>query len=242
MECEGIDLVVLAGGQANRMGALCQGLPKALLPIRNIPFLAYQLAEIKRLCPIRQVILCVRKDTAQAFANTGLATNILEDSTPWDTGGTILRAADLENLSDPFLAANGDVLFRMDGAQLAIAAHQKGAAMSVVRISDSARFGSLDLHEGMVRGFREKSGLHEPNWINAGLYAFTKASLRKFPRQKCSFEYEMAPVFAKRGHLAALLNPGPFIDIGTPEDYARADDFIVAHNFSIQGQIFERTA
>lgn len=220
------DLVVLAGGSATRMGPLCEGLPKALLPVAGMPFLVLQLSALARWHRLRRIVICVRRGTEPMFRNYDRVLNqsfdIIEELTPMGTGGAILHAMEKRPLSDPFLAINGDVLFRMDTPGLLDMAARDGAALAAVTVPDSGRFGTVQVRNGRVTGFAEKTGLAIPDLINTGLYAFTHRALDGFSAP-ASFEYDIAPALSQRGQLGAVCIESPFIDIGTPESYAVAD-------------------
>jgi D-glycero-alpha-D-manno-heptose 1-phosphate guanylyltransferase len=220
------DLVVLAGGNATRMGLLCEGLPKALLPVAGVPFLIWQLKALARWYNLRRVVICARQGTEPMFRNydriTAYTFDIIEELRPLGTGGAILHAMEKRPLSDPFLAINGDVLFRMDTPGLLDMAAFRGAALAAVTVPDAGRFGTVQVQDGMINGFAEKTGLASPGLINTGLYAFSHKVLSSFSGP-ASFEYDIAPVLCRRGQLGAVCIESPFIDIGTPESYAMAD-------------------
>jgi len=226
---ENIDLVILAGGAATRLGTMAGQTPKALLPVSGVPFMALQVAEMARNARIRRVLACVRKGAAHHFREFARTLQyplvILEENEPLGTGGAILNALDQPGLSDPFIVANGDVLFRMDTGRLVSAARLHGAALSVINVPDAARFGAVAIEEGKITRFAEK-GSTGPGLISAGLYAFTHKHLNSFERCPCSFETDIAPVLAGRNCMAAVPMNGPFIDIGTPRNLASADRFV----------------
>lgn len=227
-----VDLVVLAGGAATRLGALSQGMPKPLLPVRGLPFLAYPISRLAKTVRLGRIIPIVKKGAADQFRNS-LSTlpyplRIIEENYPVGTGGAILSARDSAGLSDPFLVMNGDVLFRMDGQALVAAARTHGAAIAAIHVPDAGRFGALDVKNGMVSAFREKEAGAGAGLINAGLYAFTAESLKGFETRPCSFERDIAPVLAAGGRLAAVEAAGPFLDIGTPETLVSAEAFVRA--------------
>lgn len=227
-----LDLVVLAGGAATRMGPVCKDIPKSLLPVDGLPFLSMPLATLEASGFDGRVVLCARTGFRAAFENLKNDIEIVEEKEPLGTGGAILNALAKTRLSDPFLVINGDVLFRMDASAVAEAARKQGAALAAIHVPDAQRFGRLEMAKGCVEAFLEKSGNQGAGVINAGLYAFTHAALRGFSCKPCSFEREIAPVLASRGQLAAVVAKGPFIDIGTLQAYAALEDFIAANGFA----------
>jgi NDP-sugar pyrophosphorylase family protein len=74
-----------------------------------------------------------------------------------------------------------------------------------------------------VTGFAEK-GEAGAGWINGGIYVLGSAALTAIARapEAFSLEREVLPTLAAAGKLAAYRSRSRFIDIGIPEDYARA--------------------
>jgi len=95
-------------------------------------------------------------------------------------------------------------------------------------MEDTQRYGRLNLsRKGRIEAFLEKNpSAAGPGVINAGVYLFSAAMIGKI----CSLEgpslehdvFETLPA----GTLNAVIGEGPFIDIGTPEDLARAEDVL----------------
>ena len=107
---------------------------------------------------------------------------------------------------------------------------QMGTLRSILcaPVDDTARYGRLDISsEGRIRAFLEKdSGLSGPGVINAGVYLFSAAMLDTIDEMPGpSLERD---VFEKlpAGTLNAVTGEGAFIDIGTPDDLARAADVL----------------
>lgn len=233
-----IDIVVLAGGAATRLGALAAQTPKSLLQVSGLPFVLWPLFRIHRTTKLGRIIVSARAGQAAMF-RAALSDHIkklqkdlviIEENSPIGTGGAILSMVGQAAPGDPFLVLNGDVCFALDAGALARAARERGAAMAAVAVPDSRAFGTLEIDGGRVAAYREKqpATMPRPGVINAGLYAFTHAVLKDFPPGPCSFEHDIAPVLVARGQLGAVVAPGPFLDIGTPESYAAAPAMLEA--------------
>ena len=62
-----------------------------------------------------------------------------------------------------------------------------------------------------------------PAWVNGGVYAFASRVWDYIPGAgAASLEREVLPRLAAEGRLAAFEAEGEFWDIGTPEDWERA--------------------
>lgn len=222
------DLVILAGGAASRLGKTAAQTPKSMLSVSGQPFLIWQLAELARTGKPRRVFITVRKGTVHVFKDLANKTNypieIIEEDSQLGTGGAILNALKLPGLSDPFIVANGDVLFRMNVPALLASARTNGAAIATVMVPDASRFGQVTVAGDKVVAFHER-GMKGSGLINAGLYAFTKPALRGFAGTH-SFETDIAPGLVRQGKLASVPTISAFIDIGTPETLQMADTFV----------------
>lgn len=73
-----------------------------------------------------------------------------------------------------------------------------------------------------MTGFTEKTGLvSAPGLINAVVYILERAILDYIPEGPASLDRDVFPQILQHG-VYALERRGMFIDIGVPEDYARA--------------------
>jgi NDP-sugar pyrophosphorylase family protein len=147
-----------------------------------------------------------------------------KEKSPLGTAGAIrLAAPHLQNVAD-FFVVNGDSIVDADLDQLYQFHRRRGgiATITVVREQNAARYGTVDVDEtGKIRQFIEKGGANVPGVINAGLYVFSSNVLNLIPTGAVSLEKTVFPALLDRGVFAFEQN-GFFIDIGTPEDYARA--------------------
>ncbi|MBK8185459.1 MAG: hypothetical protein IPK63_22170 [Candidatus Competibacteraceae bacterium] len=131
--------------------------------------------------------------------------------------------------SDTALVLNGDSYCGVDFAKFwrRHCSCQAAATMLLVNISDTRRFGSVQVAtDGRILRFQEKRETSEPGSINAGVYLLARQLLQSIPTTRpVSLEREIFPTWIGEdfyGHLAT----GPFLDIGTPESYALADKFL----------------
>ena len=106
--------VILAGGLGTRMRALCDSLPKAMIPVLGKPFLFYQLEWLARQ-NVRQVLLCIgyRGSLISAAVRDGAKFGLSvayadEGEAPRGTGGALRLAHDLGLLEEGFFVLYGD--------------------------------------------------------------------------------------------------------------------------------------
>src|SRR5918911_2733002 len=112
----GLDLVeaiILAGGQATRMGDAARGQPKALVPVAGHPLAEYQVSQLVRAGVGRVIVSCAAGQAALFEAKlSGLGAEIVavEEPEPLGRGGGLRFAAQAREETGPVYALNGDEL------------------------------------------------------------------------------------------------------------------------------------
>ena len=87
------------------------------------------------------------------------------------------------------------------------------------------RYGTVLLEGSDIVKFQEKQVGLPFGIINGGIYWVNKALLEEMPTQeKFSFESEVLEKKVTQNKLGGYISQGLFIDIGIPEDYARAQE------------------
>ncbi len=230
-------IFILAGGLGTRLKPRFGELPKALAPLGGRPFLARQLEWLVA-AGVRDAVLCTGygADAVRAALGDGAALGIaLQHSVeeePLGTGGALQLAEHF--VTGPCLVANGDTLAPCDPWALERVRWESGAlgAVALFRVADAAGRGRVELGaDGGVARFVEKDPTQAgAAWVNGGLYAFAPEMWRRMPRPPSgrsampfSLERDVLPALAAEGRLAALPVEGEFYDIGTPEDWERAE-------------------
>lgn len=222
------EVIVLAGGLGTRLRASVPDLPKPLAPVAGRPFLAW-LLDMHAAQGVRKVILAVGYRAGQvrlAIGSRWQGMDVVysEETEPLGTGGAIALALG-KVAGDAVHVVNGDTFLRYGLAGLEQATRAGGAAIGVAlaRVPDVGRYGAVDLDAaGRVLAFREKGGTGE-GLINAGSYyladpgAVTVAGQARF-----SFEADILQPAVGQGRVLGWDEARNFIDIGVPEDYARA--------------------
>jgi len=223
--------VILAGGRGGRLGALVQATPKPLLDVGGWPFIAWL---IRGLCQagVEEVLLltgylgdAIEAALPHISANLPrpIALRCLREPAPAGTGGAVRLAA--AELDEKFLLLNGDSWLDFNLTQLLTDAARgpKSAVGRIVlqQLPDTGRFGVVECEGDRVTAFRDRPATPRPGLINAGIYFFSRAVLNDIP-PAAALERDVLPVLAARGVLHCTIAEGYFIDIGVPEDLARA--------------------
>lgn len=219
--------IVLAGGLGMRLRSAVPDLPKILAPVAGRPFIAYVL-ELLNHNGFSRVVLAVgyRRDLVMAALGDrfgDLPLDYAVEETPLGTGGAVWQATARLDAPDVFVL-NGDTFVDAPFAALerAMEGTAVDVAMTVCRVADAGRFGSVDIENGQVRGFREK-GAAGSGLVNAGVLRMRRDLADRFPLAgpfslETDFLQRHLPALA----IAAVPAEGDFLDIGVPEDYARA--------------------
>lgn len=221
------EAVVLAGGLGTRLRAVVSDVPKPLAPVAGRPFLAWLLDGLA-MQDMRRIVLATGHMAEKVEAAIGTRWAGMEiaysvEDKPLGTGGA-LRLALSKLAGDAVHVLNGDTFLRYSLRGLENAACTAGvpAAIALARVDDVSRYGAVDVEDGKVIGFREKGG-HGAGWINAGSYFLGVEALQALPTAE-AFSLETGYLYpqAAIGGLAGYTESTGFIDIGVPEDFARA--------------------
>jgi NDP-sugar pyrophosphorylase family protein len=234
--------LLLVGGMGARLQSVLPSTPKPLAPIGNGPFLRL-LVQQSRSQGINRLVMCtghLADQIEREFGDGGTWGMTIDYSREWrplGTGGAVKFAErHLTQVSD-FLVLNGDSFLELDFQELFRFHRKHGGlvSMAVCRVPDSARYGTVQLDtDSRVVGFNEKTGAQVPGIINGGVYVFHREILQQIPEGPASLEKDVFPRLLEHG-VYALEEHGMFIDIGTPEDYARAQTLCESLHQAAQG-------
>lgn len=218
--------IVLAGGLGTRLRSVVADVPKPMAPIAGRPFLELLLGRL----------------AGQGFSRTVLAVGYLGDvivrhfgdefqgmelcyrfeEQPLGTGGAVRLA--LERCTDDHaFVFNGDTFLDLRAAEVEALWQTHREPVIVARaVADVARYGRLETAGPHVVGFTEK-GAPGAGLINAGCYVLPRQALdRRAPGVPFSLEQDYFHAAVKNSPVRVFVSDGYFIDIGVPEDYARA--------------------
>lgn len=225
-----MEVVILAGGLGTRLRSIVSEVPKCMAPVAGKPFLWYLLEQLRGY-DVERVILsvgylreAVQDWVAEHEAEYPFEFRFAVEQELLGTGGGIRLAAS-EAEGTEVIVLNGDTLFDADLEALLRARRLSGASatLALKPMRDFDRYGTVELRtDGTVAAFREKRHCAE-GLINGGVYALDLSSgLFDGLPARFSFETAVLEPLSAAGKLSGLVQDGYFIDIGIPEDYARA--------------------
>jgi NDP-sugar pyrophosphorylase family protein len=221
--------VLLVGGFGTRLQSLLPSTPKPLARVGDAPFLELLIMQL-RVQGIRRLVMSTGHLADQIEKQFGdgrewdVAIEYSRENEPLGTAGAVKFAERFIGHASDFLVMNGDSFLEADFQQLVQfhRAYRGLVTMAVCKVSDAGRYGTVQLNgENRIAGFAEKTGDKAPGVINGGVYVFDRAVLQYIPTGPSSLEKDLFPRLVEPG-MYAVEQRGMFIDIGTPEDYARA--------------------
>jgi len=227
--------VLLVGGLGTRLRSVLPSTPKPMARVGKRPFLELLIRQL-RSHGIRRLVMCtgylgdeIEKDFGNG-SSFDVSIEYSKENSPLGTAGAIKHAAPLLDDVDHFFVANGDSFMEADFQQL-LEIHRRAGVlltMAVTRLRNQGRYGTVETRDnGLVSAFLEKTSNQEIGLVNTGIYVFDRKLLSVIPDGPCSLEKDVFPVLLPRG-VRAVEQSGMFIDIGIPEDYARAQEMAEA--------------
>lgn len=226
-----MEVMILAGGLGTRLRSVVSDIPKCMAPVAGKPFLWYLLEYLRRF-DVSAVILSVgylreaiESWIAEHAQEYPFEFRFAVETEPLGTGGAIKLAASQVRGSEVVII-NGDTYFDVDLNALEASRRSTGASITIAlkKMYDFDRYGSVEIApDGTIVAFREKVHRSE-GLINGGVSILDLSSdLLAGTPEKFSFEKEVMEPQCRLGKLYGLEQKGYFIDIGIPEDYARAN-------------------
>jgi len=222
------EAIILAGGLGTRLRSVVAELPKCMAPVNGKPFIAYVTAYLEQQ-GIEKFIFSLGykheyfNDFLKEYLPKGNYQLATEDE-PLGTGGAI-KLACTKATEQQVITCNGDTLFKVNVTALA-ECHLNNKAdctLSLKPMEQFDRYGVVTLNaDSSIASFQEKK-YYDEGLINGGVYALNVNSFSKenLP-EKFSFEKDYLEQYFPSRKMYGHVENGYFIDIGIPEDYARA--------------------
>lgn len=227
---QGVRAVMLAGGKGVRLHPFTVVFPKPLVPLGDRPIIevlierliSFGITDITlTLGHLAELIKAYFQHRPQLTAQASL--RYVDEEEPTGTAGSL---ASVEGLDQTFLVMNGDVLTDLDfdalvsfhrrhGAALTIAAHRRQVKidLGVLECGDDYR----------IIGYNEK-----PEYsynVSMGIYVYEPAVLKFIaPGTYLDFPDLVLKLVAAGEKVCAMPCDCLWLDIGRPDDYARAQE------------------
>jgi NDP-sugar pyrophosphorylase family protein len=219
--------VILAGGKGTRLAPYTTAFPKPLVPVGDMPIVEIVVRQLVA-AGVTRITLAVGHlaELIRAFFTAHELAEVIEyahESTPLGTVGPL---AHIPGLDEPFLVMNGDVLTTLDYRAFIAYHHQHGAWLTIASYERrvDVDFGILELGgRHTVVDYLEKP-THTYR-VSMGIYMFDPRVRQYIPAGKrLDFPDLVKALLANRRPVVAYPFDGVWLDIGRPDDYARAND------------------
>ena len=233
-----VTAVILAGGLGTRLRDVVSERPKVMAEINGKPFLYYLLDQLVG-SNIEKIVIStgymgyfIEKRLGNSYK--GFQIDYSVEESPLGTAGALKLAEQMVD-SENCLVMNGDSYTEFDAISLLMFRKEKNAStvLLVKIVPDTSRFGTVHMNEqNEIIRFTEKGETADSGYINAGVYMIKSTELHRIPdRAPCSLEYDFFPAMIGK-RIYGYKTKGKFIDIGTPESYAQAEEFFDSKTFS----------
>lgn len=225
--------VILAGGLGSRLKPFTEVIPKPLLPIGEKSILEIQIERLKKY-GFDEIFLATNYKSEYIGnyfgdgSRYGVKLKISKEEKPLGTAGPLLL---LKNeLTEPFIVMNGDILTLIDFGELYDYAGSKDSRLtiSIKKEITPFAFGNIFFEGDIVTGIVEKPDI--VMYILAGIYVMKPEIFELFPED----EYFGMDTLIKR----MLENNQPiskydlkkyWLDIGRLNDYEKAEEAYNKH-------------
>ena len=227
---KGMRAVILAGGRGVRLQPFTVVFPKPLMPLGDKPIIEVLLRQLAafgvtditltlgHLAELIKAYFQHRPDLRRSLKLT-----YVEETEPSGTAGSLASVAGLDQT---FLAMNGDLLTDLDfdalvafhrrnGAALTIAVHRRVVKIDLGVLEYDAAFKLTDYHEKPETAYD----------VSMGIYVYEPRVLQYItPNEYLDFPDLVLKLIAAGETVCAMPTDCMWLDIGRPDDYARAQE------------------
>jgi dTDP-glucose pyrophosphorylase len=219
-------VVIMAGGKGARLMPHTKHCPKPMLPVDGRPMLEILLEQCIA-SGFRQFYLSVnylKEQILDHFQNGkrwGVSIDYLVENEPLGTAGSLQLLPD--NVQEPFLVMNGDVLTRLNPSQLLRfhVEHEAAATLCVRENVITIPFGVVQTKGVELAGFEEKPSYRQ--LVNAGVYLIDPQLLPLLPPHQATDMPTLLQSAQLAGHRVAVCPIHEYwIDVGRPETLEEA--------------------
>jgi NDP-sugar pyrophosphorylase family protein len=226
----GLRAVILAGGKGVRLRPFTVNFPKPLMPLGDDPILEVLIKRLVRF-GITDITLTLGHlaELIKAYFHTHnrLAAQVrlhyVEEDQPTGTAGSL---AFVPNLDDTFLVMNGDLLTDLDFDALVSFHRREAAALTIAahRRHVEVDFGVVEADgNNRVIGYNEKPQLNYN--VSMGIYVYEPHVLQFIPQGTyLDFPDLVLKLISAGEKVCAMPSDCLWLDIGRPDDYARAQE------------------
>lgn len=224
-----VDAVLMAGGKGERLRPLTEKTPKPLLPVGDKAIIDHN---IDRLIEygVKHISVTVNylgEQLEEHFKEPRgeVLVNTVREPKFLGTIGSIRFVSEFHN--DTILVMNSDLFTNINYEDFYLHFKEHDADMSVAAVPYDVDIplGVLNLEGRNITGLTEKP--HFGYYANAGIYLIKRSALDLIPDDKMFHSTDLVEtLIAAGGKVIRFPLNGTWIDIGTPQEYRRANDMV----------------
>ncbi len=217
-----VQVVILAGGLATRLGGLTRNQPKSMVKVLGKPFLEYQL-ELLRRGGVKNIVLCIGHMGEQIEGHFGdgkrYGVNIrysVEDKL-LGTAGAFKQAESL--LDDAFFTMYGDSYLFLDfsATMRYFKSRNRLALMTVYKNYDRYGRSNTVVEGNLVKKFSKQEKTENMVYIEYGANIFSKEALNMIPEDQFYSLDDLFPRLIEMEELLAFEVKERFYEVGSPQ-------------------------
>lgn len=230
-----IDVVVMAGGLGSRLKPLTNKIPKPLLKLGGKSIIDYNIDRLLSF-GVENFWISIRhlsnqiKDHFENRNDTNINIEYVNEVKPLGTIGAVSQIKNFKH--DYILVINSDILTNLDYESFFQDFIERKADMSVVTIPYSIKipYAVLETKDDKILSFKEKPTY--TYYSNGGIYLIKKSILSKIPKNKFFNSTNLMDLILEQNlNLISYSTNNYWLDIGTPNDYLKAQKDIKQINF-----------
>jgi NDP-sugar pyrophosphorylase family protein len=220
-------VILMVGGEGQRLGELTKNTPKPLLVVGDKPILQTILERLE-FFGFRNIILCTRylsksiEDFCGDGSRFGLNISYYEEKEKLGTIGAVKNLED--EINEPFLVMNGDLLTGLNYKNILDFHNSNNGIMTIgcTNYTSKIPYGVLETDGVMVNRILEK-----PSYtyrVSGGIYVLNQQCLEFIPKDKY-FDITdlMDQILVSKNSLNAFPIEEYWLDIGMPNDFLKAN-------------------
>lgn len=224
-----IDAVLMAGGKGERLRPLTEKTPKPLLKVGEKCIIDYNVDRLISygISHVNVTVNYLAEQLEEHYAElrNGIKVHTFREPKYLGTIGSVKFVDTFYN--DTILVMNSDLFTNIDYEDFFLHFKEHNAEMSVVAVpyNVSIPYGILDLEGRNIKGLLEKPKYNY--YANAGIYLIKKSALTEIPEDQLFNATDLIEKLIAQGKsvIRYPLN-GTWIDIGNPQEYAKANDLV----------------
>lgn len=224
-----IDAVLMAGGKGERLRPLTEKTPKPLLKVGEKCIIDHNVDRLMSygINHVNVTVNYLGKQLEDHYAEprNGVQVRTFREPKYLGTIGSIKFVDTFHN--DTILVMNSDLFTNIDYEDffLHFKAHDAEMSVAAVPYNVSIPYGILDLEGRNIKGLLEKPKYNY--YANAGIYLIKKFVLAEIPEDTFFNATDLIEKLIAQGKIV-IRYPlyGTWIDIGNPQEYARANDLV----------------